>query len=1171
MPQPLNLYADKVFSEHPLGLWPMDEANHFLSLLSQSNKSMQGWSIVGGTKESASVASLEPPVEGPTVQVSLEDSLQVELESGQLISFDTLDRSRSTLNLSFYIYSQNASISSIDLGISYGTTEDVENFALIGSGSWVFVSRTIDIPSSSDTFSVVLKINAESSGSYSSYINGLSLGQWSERYNTYNSGTVTSKLQSLASYPIAMFDYDAVSTSPYGLSEDQGYYLASANKLFSYNDGIPLVYGSSNSTQILNNPDGPSLIIPGKGFLNDSGRNRDYTLEFWMRASLSSSDSVRVCGPIASDDGLYIDKQFLTLKVADQKVSHFVKNWGRPMLIDIRFIEGSVSLMINGEEVAQLSIDNQTVELPTKFDESISSTYYGADRDWLGFYGSSILASFSVESPAIYSYPVPSAVAKRRFVYGQGVEYPNSNNEAISGTSAVIDYRNAGYANNVLYPDTHNWDQGLSENIGTQNKTLSAPSYDLPSVILDGSSYDAWLENSKTTSRESTRPHLSFDGFSGHLLFQSLDTLKEELSAFYVIFRSNSTDLQTVLYVEDKTNGNYFEITIDGNDLVYTLNYSGTVTSVSRPGQNISGITSAAGVSLPTFSSQFGENVQAFFGSRHKLRMYVASRPDLSNQFSGRVYKVGFASPRNAIKINQFFDSEGISLNIENLFQEYIDETEIDIVGGQANTDYDELETLSGGSPETFLTTDTLYGHTATYTLSPKFYLDAFILDVDADLSWQDYRPLSSFAKQVDEESRLDYLQFNVSVPKTNKVVNGVIDASDSSIRTYVAFDYTSNGANRLSESYTNTVALPESRVVQPTSLWTSEKYEVVDGSIIYPPEGVAFSDLAIITYIDANVSGVNSSNVSISSLQLASQVLNTDKATKIKTKFGQEIYTSLLSGIYPQYTGKNPVQVYKNSTPYLYLCDDSGIRLAGEPSPSRGIVFPINEEAAAVYRLGAIQMFINYNQNSFPDTPEQAFRIESAVKAINGFIVAESSSSDRGRLYIKDDDGNDMPDVSLYINGYLVKDAYIMLNQWDVVSVQIGDPMSFDSYPNGKFVLMGKANVDAVSSYKIDSSKTGVTTRLRTWSEVEGMLVEEGINPATWGDFLSQAPPVTWGNVLYIPTTIKYLIDMSAIYRAYMGTSKIIVRSDSTVFLNNYKYASYFGVDWDINITTPV
>ena len=1167
MPQPLNLYADKVFSEHPLGLWPMDEANHFLSLFSQNNKSMQGWAISGGTKEVVSVTSLEPPVEGPTVQVSTDDSLQVSLESGQLISFDTLDRSRNTLNISFYIYSQNASISSVDLGIKYGSTEDVETFDLIGSGSWVFVSRTIDIPDSSDTFSVVLKINAESSGSYSSYINGLSLGQWSERYNTYSSGTVTSKLQSLATNPVALFDFDAVSASAYGLSDDRGYYLASANKLFAYNDGIPLVYGSSNSTQIINNPDGPSVIIPGKGFLNDAGRNRDYTLEFWMRASLSSSDSVRICGPISSDDGLYVDKQFLTLKVADQKVSHFIKNWGRPMLIDIRFIEGSVSLMINGEEVAQISINNQTVDLPTKFDESIASIYYGADQDWIGFYGSENLATFSIESPAIYSYPVPSAVAKRRFVYGQGVEYPNSNNEAISGTSAVIDYRNAGYANNVIYPDTHNWDQGLSENIDTQNKTLSAPRYELPSVILNGSSYDNWLENSKVTSRESTRPHLSFDGFSGHLLFQSLDTLKEELSAFYVIFRSNSTDLQTVLYVEDKTNGNYFEITISGNDLIYTLNYSGTITSVTRPGQNISGITSAAGVNLATFSSQFGENVQAFFGSRHKLRMYVASRPNLQNQFTGRVYKVGFASPRNAIKIEQFFDSEGISLNIENLFQEYLDETEIDIVGGQANTDYDELETLSGGAPDTFLTTSTLYGHTATYTLSPKFYLDAFILDVDADLSWQDYRPLSFFAK----DNKLDYMQFNVTVPKTNKIVDGLVDASDSSIRTYVAFDYTSNGANRLSESYTNTVSLPESRVVYPTSTWASEKYEVVDGSIIYPPEGVPFNDLAIIVYIDADIPGVNSSNMSISSLQLASQVLNEDRNTKIKTKFGQEIYTSLVSGIYPLYTGKNPVQIYKNSTPYLYLCDDSGIRLAGNPSPSRGIVFPINEEGAPVYRLGAVQMFLNYNQSAFPATPEQVFRLETRTSTVDGFIVKESGDSERGLLYLRDEQGNQIPDVSIYINGKLVKDAYLMLNQWDVVAIQIGTPMDFDSFTSGSFTLMGKANVDAVSSYKIDSSKTGVTTRLRTWAEVEGMLVDEGINPATWGDFLSQAPPISWGNVLYIPTTIKYLIDMSAIYRAYMGTSKIIVRSNSTVLLNNYKYGSYFGVDWDINITTPV
>jgi hypothetical protein len=63
----------------------------------------------------------------------------------------------------------------------------------------------------------------------------------------------------------------------------------------------------------------------------------------------------KIFGPISSDDGLYVEDGFLTLVIGNQFASHFVGEWFRPMLIHIRLIKDSASLLVNGEEVLSLS------------------------------------------------------------------------------------------------------------------------------------------------------------------------------------------------------------------------------------------------------------------------------------------------------------------------------------------------------------------------------------------------------------------------------------------------------------------------------------------------------------------------------------------------------------------------------------------------------------------------------------------------------------------------------------------------------------------------------------------------------------------------------------------------------------------------------------------------
>ena len=143
------------------------------------------------------------------------------------------------------------------------------------------------------------------------YINGVSVGQWSEEHNNYSLGSTATAVTSPA---IAIATTSGVEAEAYGLGGDSGYYLINDNALVA-----------RNSTILSPNTAGePSLIIPGKGFLNEAGQYKEYTVEFWTRINSNATTPKRIFGPIASSDGLYVESGFLTFVIGNNFGSHFV-------------------------------------------------------------------------------------------------------------------------------------------------------------------------------------------------------------------------------------------------------------------------------------------------------------------------------------------------------------------------------------------------------------------------------------------------------------------------------------------------------------------------------------------------------------------------------------------------------------------------------------------------------------------------------------------------------------------------------------------------------------------------------------------------------------------------------------------------------------------------------
>jgi hypothetical protein len=1216
MSNPSNLYAEKIYAEHPLVLWALDDASDYISLISETQRNIQTqWTTTGGTSLVSNIDN-EPFPDSITTRlrgtVPVGATGSITCISPDLVNFDDLNSELATFCIGSYFYSNSAYTKSISIGYEYTDTttsqivQKLETFETTLFQNWVFVSKTFETPNEFTNLRAVIKITYFSGGAsptdYEFYLNGITLGQWSEEFNTTSLGVTPSVFPS----DIAITTTDKViPAAAYGLSLDQGYYLVNDNALLAKNTSIPLVYGASGVTKLIPNTSGnPSLIVPGKGFLNEVGRYKEYTVEFWARINSDTIEPKKIFGPIAGSNGLYVESGFLTLVVGNDFASHFVGEWVRPMLIQIRIINNSATMILNGEEVISLTIDTDNMELP-------SEIINGDSQDWLGFYAYEDVSPIEIDCVAIYSYQVPITVAKRRWVYGQGVLSPEGINSAYGGTSAFIDYPFADYTSNYNYPGFAQWQQGAFDNLVTTSTALTTPEYSLPEILLGSKTLSQlYLDNQDIQEVASGltvpnkfitfRPNNSWNSQQCYLNFPKFNVLKDQVRSIYAVF--NTTDIgpesgtlqpQTLLKIYNSLNGDFFIIRQEEDLVKYVLNYNGIEELIYTTANLESGQLFSVGINLQAITDRFGENVSSFFGNQNGLKLYVGGDEEAENTFTGKIYSVGFSTEANAFKINDYFDESGFVL-------------------------FDDLSE-SGSTEETSIA---LINHTASYTLLPTEAYNKFFLDIGVSGYWQDYLPLSYFAQFVtndvgNEFYDLDFLQFNIGYPSPDKLLEteSVIeswtysdlkneyknpvqktyeqlgnilftgwadyedmlqksekyyeyDTTSASIRSYLTFQHVAEGANALQDSFTITETPKSNKIIDMDdhAQWADTRFEIIDNTLIYPTKTIDFNDLAVVFHLEFNLRNTLTKPIKLSRLEFASQALSENSFNPIGTRFGLNLFPYKRSGIYYDYKSKNPFSIYKGSTPYLYLDRKSGIQVRGEfdKQISRGITVPINQELASSYRISAAQLWMRYDEENFPLIPTELFEINYKNDKIKFYMVADSEKGNRARIYAKSQNtGLDFNGLSYFWNGSLVREPVITVKEWGVLGIAFSDALNLDSYLGG-INLTGPMLFNNVGYYQANNLQQVQSTLVRPWLKVK----TDGITNFNWQYWINN---FTWQGVLVIGTSSLYGVSPDSVYKTYLGTNKIIIDDSEGMIFDADKVKIYTDTSWQTSVKVPV
>ena len=1208
-----NLYAEKVFAEHPLALWALDESADYVSMISDSQRSIASpsWTIVGAT--TSQTADPEHPLsnlpgETNTILPAIITSGQTGTESlsSPILAESNLDINAAvkTFAISNYIHPLGKSLD-VSIGYTYsigGVPQSPEGVMLQidDLNSWAFISESFELPVEFEDLRVFMQVSYVSTGTQYSFItNGLCVGQWAEQFNLESLGVQLKDINADRDINIAINGM-GIEANSYGLQSLDGYYLAEDNFLCASNTAVPMVFGSTSATRITPRDSGPSLIVPGFGFMNQSGQYNDLTFEMWIKIQTNASEFRKIFGPIASSDGLYINDAFITLRVGTNSKAYFVGEWDRPMLVAIRLSSNLASLVINGEEVISMDVITDNLDFVSKYNST------GKDNDWLGFYSYIDVPSLEIDCVGVYPYKVSDIVEKRRWIYGQAVQSPETMAGLDTGANILFDYPVSNYAKNYSYPDLGRWTQGINENLSIDNRAISLPQYALPTLAFSNKTSDEWYRDVEKV-QDSTlpfitlKPNSSWTQTEGYILFPEITVLNQKMQAFYALMSINSsvTSDQTLFYLENEITKDIFEAQLVQDKIIYSLksiSIDGTVSTdfTLEKDANISGGFFSVGMVIDDFVKAYGGRLSAFFGSRKNIKLYVGGSNRLENTFAGNIYRVGFSTTRNAEKISALFTADGLVAGYAEFEQAVVSDggstpTEVRLFEFDAGNSYfgnsssPFAEIVDGGSVYSILA-DYILNHVASYTLIPKLFLNKFSLDVGVNGYWQDYTPLSYFGKNVINENRvtkfeLDYLQFNVGYPQVGNFLNSAYDTSNSTVRTYISFQYLDNASTANPNAFIYTEPAPQHGVIYPGVNWQDTKYEVVNNMVIYPPSGVDFKSIAMVTHIEILSNGINENPIKIQSLQIASQALNSFIPTEIGTKYGSSVFSYTKAGVYYDYKGKNPFTIYKGSTPHMYLTSTSGITPKDTDgyTVDRGIYIPINSSASSFYRVNAWQMAIRYDQEFFPNTMKEVFEIEhydadNNLKTIKFYMVPEDSSLKRAKIYAIDADTGFMrSDIIFYINGKEVKTPYVNLNSWLMLGISFGNPIIFDNNV-GALRFTGPLSFDNISQYQSTAKSEEARFGYRKWSTIRSIPGDEDVSWLYWKTQLNDlSQPYAWRDVLFTSFNQFIAVSGKEIYAKYTGTDHIIVDTDSLFVLNGYRYRIYKDLGWQSSVVTPV
>jgi hypothetical protein len=1202
-----NLYAARIYAEHPIALWSLDDEASYISKLSTSQKDIANWSLYNLEQVVSPSAVYGEPMAGNPKYYMTINSASVSLSASALASpINTelnLDPDKKTISINTFFYDTFGFVLSIDIGFRYNNNLYFSTLSGPENEKWQKVSHTMEVPEGNIDIYPFVRVNYLNAGpdfgdEYNVVFNGLSVGQWSELFHYETTGKVPEQIQDAtllgivsgsAYTSLSASAITTISADSYGIgNSNNGYYLVEKNRMLSSTLDFPITFGSNNITSLRQPLYGrtPSLVFEGQGFLNEFGRYRTLTAEFWLRTYTTAKTPIKIFGPLTSEDGIYIESDFIIIKIGLNKKSYFIGKWYRPMLIDFIYNIANASLLINGDLVIQMDIDQDSISFPE------------IAKDYVGFFCDEEIPNLEIDCFAVYPYAVPEQVAKRRFIYAQGVEAANNIATNFNGDSFQLDFPYAKYTSTLNYPDMNDWNSGFFNNLSSTSRFLSFPDYQLPDIIFstsasgsfEGVELNTFLTDNYNIQNDEypfikLRPDSSYNNIVSSIYFSNLNFLNSPIRSIFGVFESPvslSASPEVLMTFSNSFNSNTFEVTVSNSGLEYYFN------SI-KVGQFALAASSTfiAGIDLNTINTQYAGTVENFFFNPQNLSLRLGGTQN--SVYSGKIHRITFN--------NALYTQKDLS--------EYI--------------------TASGFFTQTL---DSLYlkYYIGNYTFYPQRLSNSLLLDIGASGYWEDSIPLSYFGRYVEDRNKnsyydLDLLQYNIETPSSpvlrkdqyyldggssqssnfkfwfddgfyDKEV-GDIDLEfdgggpsaspiyltdlqlDSAFKNYSKENYFIKSYVTL-QNFADVGKIPYSqyefiqringdRVLDFDSEtiqdFNTTKYEVMDRTVIFPPkELVDFKDYYITVHIELQTNGLINNPIQIKKMSLSSLAYDESAFYSISSPDGYKLYPFSRYDKFYVYKNKNPFVVYKDSTSYMYTTADSGISvLPYTSSATRGITVPINQQQASEYLLGGVQFWGFYNKNYTIEPSQAIAQIKTYLKTYTLYLSPESNSL-RGKVVVYDENNiNVSNELIFYQNGKLVDDIYITPLTWNSILIVFDQGENLANYV-GQFEVYEGLMVNNMAFYRKSNEAVGREFILNDWVDLS--------TETTWQTWENAQ---NWSSIEGQVEELRVNVDGSNIYESTFGVASVVLDDTSQLNVSSDNVTIITGTIWEEYSQKPV
>ncbi len=248
-----------------------------------------------------------------------------------------------------------------------------------------------------------------------------------------------------------------------------------------------------------------------------------------------------------------------------------------------------------------------------------------------------------------------------------------------------------------------------------------------------------------------------------------------------------------------------------------------------------------------------------------------------------------------------------------------------------------------------------------------------------------------------------------------------------------------------------------------------------------------------------------------------------------------------------------SPITIGKESTPYMYLSANSGVRINDYPiDGDRGLYLDINPSLHDDYYLLSLQIWLRWPIDLFPEADTLTFAtIEGDGFSVN--LSLDIDGADRARVIVD-------TTADLYQNGIKTTTPVLTPGIWNSLYVTFKESLSFAEY-NGRIILWPGFQFNNISEY-IYENPIIEDSRLVyiAWEQVDIPDFEEPDEHNTWEDIEDE----TWEEVTTTTITLNdYLIDGSYLYNDQTGISVVVIEDTSVVEVFANGADVFTGVEW--------